>query len=112
MIRIFRGLFLGALAAMVPVSAFAVYNANGQFVIAGVLTYADTDAIYIVVAAPPSHSGCANTHFVIAGAIPADRRKAMLARLLLAKATGEVLNLGYDATGDCAEGYIRVHRVG
>jgi hypothetical protein len=36
----------------------------------------------------------------------------MLARLLLAKASGEVLNLGYDATGDCAEGYIRVHRVG
>lgn len=107
-----RKLLIGTLAALAPVAAFAAYNANGGFVISGVLTYAETDSIYVLVAAPPAHSGCSNAHFVISGAIPADRRKAMLARLLLAKATGEVLNLGYDGTGDCAEGYIRVHRVG
>ena len=107
-----RKLLIGMLAALAPAAAFATYNANGAFVIAGILTYADSDSIYVVVTAPPAHSGCNNAHFVISGAIPADRRKAMLARLLLAKASGEVLNLGYDATGDCAEGYIRVHRVG
>ena len=107
-----RKICLAVLAAMVPAAAFATYNANGGFLITGVLTYAETDSLYILVSAPPAHSGCSNAHFVISGAVPADRRKAMLARLLLAKATGEALNLGYDATGDCAEGYIRVHRVG
>jgi hypothetical protein len=41
-----------------------------------------------------------------------DRRKARLARLLPAKATGEPVNFGYDPTGDGAAGRIRVHRVG
>lgn len=107
-----RKLLIGTLAALAPMAAHAVYNANGGFVIAAVLTYADTDSIYVQVTAPPAHSGCTNAYFVISGAIPAERRKAMLARLLLAKATEEVMNLGYDGTGDCAEGYIRIHRVG
>jgi hypothetical protein len=107
-----RKLLIATLAAFVPAAAFAVYNANGGFIITGVLTYTETDSIYIQVSAPPAHSGCSNTFFVIPSTTLVDRRKILLARLLLAKATNEALNIGYDATGDCADGYIRVHRLG
>lgn len=107
-----RKLLLAAAAAMIPVVASATYNANGAFVVSGVATYTETDSIYVYVVSPPAHSACNNSFFVIPGATPLERRQALLARLLLAKATGEAVNFGYDATGDCAEGYIRVHRVG
>ena len=107
-----RKLLLGALAALVSVVAFANYNANGVFLITGVLTYTEIDSIYITVSAPPAHSGCNNSFFVIPSTTPADRRKILVARLLLAKAADESLTIGYDGTGDCAEGYIRVHRLG
>lgn len=107
-----RKLLIAALAALVPASAFAVYNANGGYVLTGVLTYTDTDSIYITVSAPPAHNGCNNAFFVIPATTPVDRRKILLARLLLAKATNETINIGYDATGDCADGYIHVHRIG
>ena len=107
-----RKLLLAAAAAMIPVAAFATYNANGGFAITGVLTYTETDSIYIQVSAPPSHGGCSNSFFVIPATTPVERRKILLARLLLAKATTETINIGYDGTGDCADGYIRVHRIG
>jgi hypothetical protein len=107
-----RKLLTGALAALVPAAAFAVYNTNGGFLITGVLTYTDTDSIYIMVSTPPAHSGCSNAFFVIPSTTPVDRRKILIARLLLAKATNESVNIGYDGTGDCADGYIHVHRIG
>jgi hypothetical protein len=107
-----RKWIIGVLAAVIPAAAFPIYNTNGGFVVTAVATYTDTDSIYVNVSSPPAHSACNNSYFVVSGAIPADRRKAILARLLLAKATGESVNFGYDGTGDCAEGYIRVHRVG
>lgn len=107
-----RKLLIAMLAALVPTAAFATYNANGGFSITGVLTYTETDSIYIMVSAPPAHSGCSNAFFVIPSTTTPDRRKILVARLLLAKATNETVNLGYDGTGDCADGYIRVHRIG
>lgn len=106
-----RKILVLALAVLIPAGAQAVYNANGGFVVTGVATYVETDSLYITVSSPPTHNACNSSFFVISGTTP-DRRKALLARLLLAKATGETVNFGYDATGDCAEGYIRVHRVG
>ena len=44
--------------------------------------------------------------------VPADRRHMMYTRVLLAYTSGEGINIGYDGTGTCAEGYIRVERVG
>ena len=107
-----RKLLIAVFAALVPAAAFAEYNANGSFAITGVLTYTETDSIYISVSAPPAHSGCNNSFFVIPATTPVERRKNLLARLLLAKVTNETINLGYDATGDCADGHIRVHRIG
>jgi hypothetical protein len=91
----------------------ATYNANMSGVVAWVATYADGDSIYFALMNQPgSHPGCSPYYFVITAAVPADRRKAMLANLLIARTTGEAINIGYDNAGDCAEGYIRVHRVG
>ena len=106
------GVLIAMLVALVPVAASATYNANGGFSVTGVLTYTDTDSIYITVSSPPAHSGCSNAFFVIPATTTPDRRKILLARLLLAKATNESVNFGYDGTGDCADGYIRVHRIG
>lgn len=107
-----RKLLMAALAAMIPASAFAVYNTNGGFIVTAVATYTDTDSIYINVSSPPAHSACNNSYFVVSGSIPLERRKAILAQLLIARTTRETINFGYDATGDCAESYIRVHRIG
>lgn len=107
-----RKLFLAAAAAMIPVVASATYNANGTFTVTNVLTYTETDSIYIQVSAPPSHSGCTASYFVIPATTPVERRKILVARLLLAKASNEPVNIGYDSIGDCADGYIRVHRIG
>ena len=108
-----RKLLPAAIAAFMSASALATYNANGSFVITGVLTYPESDTIYLQVSAPPTHPVCSNAFFALGGSIPAERRKIIMARVLLAKATGEVVNIGYDATGGCIDGgYIQVHRVG
>ena len=106
--------FAACLMMMVAsLASNASYNANMSGSVAWVATYADTDSIYFALRnQPSSHPGCVPHYFVITGSVPADRRKAMLSNLLIARTTGEGINIGYDATGDCAEGYIRVHRVG
>jgi hypothetical protein len=77
------------------------------------MTYADVDYIYVQLNTQPStHPSCNPGYFVISGSVPAERRKAMFAQLMVAKVAGDPINLGYDNTGDCADGYIRVHRVG
>lgn len=106
---------LGVVAAsLLSTHAFAIYNANLSGVITHVTTYADTDSIYIVLNnQPTSHTGSCNpVSFVIDSSVPLERRKMMLARALAAHATGETINIGFDSTGNCADGYIRAHRVG
>lgn len=99
--------------ALFSTQALAVYNANMSGQIDGVITYADTDSIYIRLKnQPTSHQTCSAALFAIDATVSLDRRKMMLSRLLAAYATGEVINIGYDSTGYCADGYIRVHRVG
>jgi hypothetical protein len=100
------------MVALMSGTASAVYNANTYGVVVMVATYADTDSIYFNFASQPSHPACNNSYFVIPESVTADRRKAMLARLLLAKEAAETVNVGYDSTGSCVDGYIRVHRVG
>ena len=93
--------------------AFAAYNANMQGKLSDVMVYSDGDYIYLRLEnQPDSHPQCNPSYFVIAATVPLERRKMMLARLMMAYASGEVVNLGYDSQGDCSHGYIRVHRVG
>lgn len=101
-----------SLVAAVP-PAHAVYNANMSGVLEFVAAYADGDYIYLrLVNQPATHSGCNPTYFVITEEVPLERRKMLFARLMMAYAMGASVNIGYDSTGDCAHGYIRVHRVG
>lgn len=104
---------IAASATLTSFNAGAVHNANMVGVLASVITYTDGDYIYFQLDNQPStHPTCSPAYFVIPTDVTADRRKALLARLMMAKAMGEVINIGFDNAGDCAHGYIRVHRVG
>jgi hypothetical protein len=105
------GLMLVPLFAGPP--AHAVYNANMSGVVTDVLTYADGNVVLIRLNnQPASHPACNAMLIAIDHTVTADRRKLMMARLMLALANKESINIGYDATGECADTYIRVHRVG
>lgn len=94
-------------------SAYAVYNANLAGVMQAVLHYDDSDLVlFRLVNQPTSHPLCNPSYFAIDPAVTADRRKAMVAHLLLALANKEEVNIGYDNAGNCANGYVRTHRVG
>jgi DNA phosphorothioation-dependent restriction protein DptG len=79
----------------------------------GFWVYSYSDQVYLRLKnQPTSHAGCDPSYFVIPPTVSADRRKAMLARLSLAYAMRETVNIGYAASGDCAQGHIQVYRVG
>jgi hypothetical protein len=104
-----------ALASLLAVSpmAHAVYNANMDGALEMMSVYADGDYIYFrLVNQPSSHPTCNPAYFVILQDVPENRRNQMLAVLLAAKASGQSLGVGYDSQGDCAHGFIHVHRVG
>jgi len=106
-------LLLASLLIVTGIPAYAGYDSNIQGVLTGVWNYDDRDSIYIHLNdQPASHPVCNPTYFVIDASVPADRRHMMYSRLLLAYAAGETINIGYDGSGDCAEGSIRVKRVG
>lgn len=103
-----------SLLGMVSIpSAYATYNANTMGVVVDVVAYTEGDYIFFRLAdQPTSHPQCNPAFFVIPDSVPESRRQMLFARLLAAEASGEPQNIGYDATGECANGYIRVHRVG
>jgi hypothetical protein len=93
-------------------SSHAVYNANISGSVAHLTVYTDGDYIYLVLHnQPTSHPGCNPSNFVIPDTIPQNRRNQLYAQLVAAKLTGETVSIGYDNTGDCFHGYIRVHAV-
>jgi hypothetical protein len=105
--------FMALMIAVVGNSANAAYDANMSGELEGFYVYSESDYIYFRLKnQPSSHVGCNPTYFVILETVSADRRKAMFARLSLAYAMQEPVNIGYAANGDCAHGYIQVYRVG
>jgi len=95
------------------VNSFADYNANMEGVLKTLAVYADGDYIYIQLEnQPSSHPTCNATFFVVTAGVTESRRQFIMSRLSMAFATKEMVNIGYDAQGDCADGYIRLHRVG
>jgi hypothetical protein len=109
--RHFLFFFILALGLVDGASAF--YNANIQGQLQAFWSYSYSDPIYFILKNQPvTHPSCNPAFFVIPGTIPVDRRKMMYARLALAYVTQESLNIGYDNTGDCADGYIQAYRVG
>ena len=107
-------MMLLALSFVAPL-ANANYDANFQGKITNVLTYTHTDVIYIKVEGQPtSHPICTRFDLmVIDKSMPADRRQIMMSRILLAYATGNPVNIGYDSKDECLDGSrIKVYRVG
>lgn len=101
------------LLSLFSMPLLAAYNANMQGEIQGVYVYTDADYIYIKLKnQPTSHPSCQPSFFVIPASVPYERRQMLLSRLLTAYASKETVNIGYDATGNCANSYIQVHRVG
>jgi len=108
-----KKLLIGFACLLAATASHAVYNANMAGELLGVQVYADGDYIYLRLKnQPTAHPGCNPTYFVIPETVPPERRRMMLVRLLVAHAMKEVVNIGFDNSGDCAHGYIRVHEAG
>lgn len=103
-------------AAMLLISSYswAGYNANMEGVIEDLAVYTAGDYIYVRLEnQPASHPGCNPAWFVITEDVPESRRQMLMSRLLMAYASKEKVNIGYDGqAGNCAHGYIRLHRAG
>jgi hypothetical protein len=112
-VKVVKKLLVLILASVASSTSWAVYNANYSGAIVSLMAYAESGSIYIQLANQPSGTGCNSGYFVIDSTLPLERRKTMYARLLLAKASGESVNIGYDnVPGNCADGFLRIHRVG
>ncbi len=102
-----------AIGLLSPSSASAIYNANISGKVTAIWAYTEADHIYFKLDnQPTSHPVCNPNFFVIDAALPAPRMDRLFARALTAKTTGETINIGYDATTECQNGYIKVHRIG
>lgn len=108
-----RAAILLCILSLASMGASAQYNANMTGVIKNLITYTDGDWIYLRLEnQPATHSKCNPSYFVIANDVPEPRRQVLLSRLMLAYASKESVNIGFDNSVDCAHGYIRIHRVG
>ncbi|WP_370979954.1 hypothetical protein [Agaribacterium sp. ZY112] len=93
--------------------SYAGYNANIVGKVTHVLTYTYTNHILIRLEnQPSSHPACQTDYFSIDASTPDATRQQVLSRLLLAYASGEPINIGYDAEGGCSHGRMKVYRVG
>jgi hypothetical protein len=94
--------------------AFSTYNSNITGVVDSVMTYSNDDGIYFHMSNQPTNgNGCNAAYFEIDAAVSADRKKAMLARLLTAYAMHDTITVGYDGTGGCTSGgMLQVYRIG
>ncbi|QGX41532.1 hypothetical protein [Permianibacter aggregans] len=106
--------FLTVALIVLSSKAGAGYNANFQGKITHVLTYTNSAQILIKVdGQPTSHPTCSTLDYLAIDAdTPDSIRHQMLARILAAHASGEVVTIGYDKDGDCVGTRIRVYRVG
>jgi hypothetical protein len=113
-------MILGGFALLLGNTADATYNTNLTGTIVSFATY-DNGEILVVLSNQPSSNGSSSAAFFeldppgIAGSTVANDAAfgRMTARLALAYAAGQSVNLGYDNASNCAAGgYIRVYRVG
>ena len=93
-------------------TARAGYNANMTGTVSSVLTYTHTSLILFRLNNQPKHPKCKSHFFAIASSTTADIRHQVLSRLLIAYSSKTPINIGYDQSGGCAHGWIKVYRVG
>lgn len=92
----------------------ANYDNNFRGKVLDVLTYPYSKNILIrVEGQPSSHPVCSKFDYMaIDSNIDNEARQLVFARLLMAYASGESVNIGYDANDECVGGRIKVYRVG
>lgn len=103
---------IAAAALMASAGSQAIYNANIQGVITSIRVYDDGRTLLRLHNQPTYHVACNANYFGIDASLSADVRAALLSRAMTAKNTNETVNIGYDNSGNCAGGYIRVHEIG
>ena len=92
--------------------SYAGYNDNMVGEVTAVMTYSSGLILFRLHNQPSSHPSCNRGYFAIATDVSDIATNRMLSRLLIAHTTKAPVNIGFDNAGDCANGYIRVHRVG
>jgi hypothetical protein len=103
----------GLLIGLTSLPSHAAYNANMFGTIQAVLTYpGSTSVLFRLNNQPSTHPACNPYYFSIGDEIDAESRSRAYARLMLAYAMGENVNIGYDNAGTCAGGWIRAYRIG
>lgn len=111
------GFGLVALFAMVlggSNEADAGYDSNITGKISHLVTYDNSSLILIRLEnqSTLSNHPCNHSYFAIDPATLEGRLDRMYSRAMLAFGSGTPVNIGYDGQGNCANSYIRVHRVG
>ncbi|PSV30615.1 hypothetical protein [Photobacterium sp. GB-72] len=90
----------------------AGYDANMSEKVISVMTYSSGSVLFRLENQPQSHPQCKTDFFTIPASTKDSITNRFLSRLLAAYSTKEKINIGFDSKGDCAEGRIRVHRIG
>lgn len=106
--------FVFLVVLVISCTVRADYEKNFDGKITQVLTYTHVDEILIrVEGQPTNHPVCTLfDYMVIDKSVSVERRQVVLSRILLAYASGEIVNIGYDSKDECIEGRIKVYRIG
>jgi hypothetical protein len=92
--------------------SYAGYDANLNGEVSHVMTYSSGLILFRLKNQPSAHPQCNKAYFAIATDVSEAAASRLYARLLTAHTTKTSVNIGYDSLGSCANGYIRVHRIG
>ncbi|MDW6005460.1 hypothetical protein SBX37_21550 [Vibrio mangrovi] len=76
------------------------------------MTYTSGLILFRINNQPTSHPTCKSDYFAIATDVKDVAASRMLSRLLVAHTTRAPVTIGFDNSGGCGNGYIRVYRVG
>ena len=103
---------VAAAAFLTSVAANGEYNANIQGKIDSVRVYDSGLVLIHLDVQPSSHPACNPAYFGIDSGLESSIRAQLLSRALVAKSSGETINIGYDNLANCANGWIRIYEIG
>ncbi|WP_305840224.1 hypothetical protein [Photobacterium leiognathi] len=97
---------------VISANSQAGYDENIQGKVIQVMTYSSGSVLFSLENQPQSHPQCQSSFFAIPASTKESIANRFLSRLLAAFSTKETINIGFDSKGDCADSWIRVHRIG
>ena len=93
-------------------SLYAVYNSDISGVVTEVVVTKDVYIYFKLSNQPTTHPNCNPEYFTISSSTTDERRRLLLSRIMLSKASGQPMSVGYDGTDSCSGGYLKIYRVG